>query len=119
MKNKFNFFLVSLLFPVGLFAFTLNGNFKSVIDEILSIISILLPILSGLAFLYFFWGLSKFILNSDKPEDIKNGKAKMLWGVLALFVLISVGSIISFISNELEIKDNTFNPSEVLKTNAQ
>ncbi len=79
-----------------------TSNFKTLIQYLLDVLNILIPILSGLAFIVFFWGLSKFILNSNKPEEIKNGRTYMIWGVLVLFVLLTYTAIIGFVSNELE-----------------
>ena len=83
-----------------------KSNFKTVIVEILSVIYILIPILGGLAFIVFFWGLSKFILNANKPEEIKNGRNYMLGGILVLFILLTFRVIIGFVSSELEIGRN-------------
>ena len=86
-----------------------GGTFKSVIGYILEVIYLLIPILMGLAFIVFFWGLSKFILNSNKPEELKNGRTYMLWGILALFILFTFTAIIGLVSNELGFgkKDST------------
>jgi hypothetical protein len=80
-----------------------NSNFSGVIDEVLSVFDILRPILGGLAFVVFFWGLSKFILNANKPEEIKNGRNYMLGGILVLFILLTFTVLIGFVSKELEI----------------
>ena len=69
---------------------------------VLSLIYILIPILFGLAFVVFFWGLSKFILNSGNKDEIKKGKDYIMWGILALFILISFRGIISFLAGEFE-----------------
>ena len=62
--------VVSLLVPTLSFAdFTLGVDktttFRDVIYYVLDIVRILTPILAALAFIVFFWGLSKFILNSS------------------------------------------------------
>ncbi|MCX6701767.1 MAG: hypothetical protein NTX96_01045 [Candidatus Zambryskibacteria bacterium] len=106
--TKIKYFIVSILFiPSVIFAFSLGVNtdttFETTINYILEIIRLLIPILSGVAFLVFFWGLSKFILNSNKPEEIKNGKNYMIWGVFTLFILLTFMTIIGFVSNELQI----------------
>ncbi len=85
-------------------------NFKTLVEEILSVINVLVPILFSLAFVTFFWGLSKFILNSNKAEEIAKGKSYMLWSILALFILISFRTIIVLVSSELDI-GNSANPA--------
>lgn len=108
--SKLIFGLMSFSIPVLTFAqadFNLAGsNFKSLIGYILSIINVLVPMLSGLAFIVFFWGLSKFILNSGKPEEIKNGRNYMMWAILALFILFTFRTIITLVSGDLELGGN-------------
>ena len=110
--------LVSFL-PMTTFAdFSLaESNFQALINYVISILDILVPILSGLAFLVFFWGLSKFVLNSNKPEEIKNGKNYMMWGILALFILLTYTAVIAFVSNQFEFGGKTVAP--ILKTSGQ
>ena len=98
---------ILLSFPALVFAFSLSSStFRDVIKEILSVIDILIPILFALAFIVFFWGLSKFILRSDNEKDIENGKNYMLWAVLALFVLLTFRVIITLVSTDLELGGN-------------
>ena len=104
-------------------AFSLSAGgetFKSVINYVLDVINILNPILFALAFIVFFWGLSKFILNSGKPEERKNGRSYMAWGVLALFVLLSFQAIISAATgaNGLDIGGNSSIGGVLLRTSA-
>lgn len=98
-------FLVSS--PVFTYGFDLaSSNFKGVVSEVTGIINLLIPILAAIAFMVFFWGLSRFILNSNKPDEIKDGKKYMLWGIVALFVLLTYRAIVSLISTELQIGDS-------------
>jgi hypothetical protein len=107
--------LISLLLsPTLVFAldFNLDGStFADVIQYILDIIFILIPILFALAFIVFFWGLSKFILSSSGNQaDLKKGKDYMMWGILALFILVSFRAIIIMVSKEFEIGDGKTYP---------
>ena len=84
--------------------FILNNSattFYTLIQYILQLISIIGPILFSLAFIVFFWGLSKFILNSGNPAEIKKGKEYMMWGILALFIMISFKAIIALVSGDV------------------
>src|SRR3989344_4229015 len=98
--------------------FLADSTFKTTIEYILDMIYVLVPILSGLAFIVFFWGLSKFILNADKPEKIKEGKNYMAWGILVLFILLTFKTIIGLVSSDLVIgpKDPAI---PTLKTSAE
>jgi membrane protein CcdC involved in cytochrome C biogenesis len=65
----------------------------------------IIPILFGLSFIVFFWGLSKFILNAGNKTELEKGKSYIMWGILILFILISFRAIISFIAGELDFGD--------------
>lgn len=69
------------------------------------IIDLLTPIVFALALLFFFWGLAQFILASGDPEKAAEGRSKMIWGVVALFVMATVFGLIRFIRTELGISD--------------
>jgi hypothetical protein len=104
LSFSFLFFLPTLTLAAA--DFELAGkNFKGVVGYIIDILQILYPILFSLAFITFFWGLSKFLLNSSKPEEIKNGKNYMLWSVVILFVLITYRTMIGLVANDLEINN--------------
>lgn len=94
---------ISMTFlPITAFAaFTLNElSFRGVILQVLSVIYILVPILIGLAFIMFFWGLSRFLLHSGSSPEIQKGREYMLWGIIALAVLLSFRGIIAFWTGE-------------------
>ncbi len=77
-------------------------NIKGLIVAVGSLINPLIAILVGLALLAFFWGLAKFILRAGGDEKaIEEGKKLMIWGLIALFVMVSVWGIINFMQNAL------------------
>lgn len=117
MKNIKYIIAPSLLFlPTFVLAFSLTGStFSIIIDEIISIISLVIPIFVILALIFFFWGLSKFILNSGSKDGVEKGKTYMFWGILALFILLTFRAIVGFIARDLNIGDSTNIPT--LKTN--
>lgn len=55
---------------------------------------------AAIALLVFFWGLVRFIYTASE-EGKSEGKMFMIWGLIALFVMVSVWGIIYFISNEI------------------
>src|SRR3989344_5431264 len=62
----------------------------------------------GLAVIYFLWGMGQFILKdagNDKTRE--DGKKKMLWGIITLFVMVSLFGILNFISKTLDIPINS------------
>lgn len=117
-KNKLILFISTLILPaISLAAvdFELGAkNFKWVVLYVIDILNTLIPILFTLALLVFFWGLSKFILNSGSQTEVTNGKNYMIWGVVVLFILISFRAIISLVTSDLGFGDARTEP--ILKT---
>ncbi len=104
--NKKIIYIVLGFFPSFLFAFSLGeSTFGKIVGEILNVIGLIIPLMFAVAFVVFFWGLSKFILHSDSKADIQAGKNYMFWGIIALFILVSFRAIISFIVGDLGFGD--------------
>lgn len=53
----------------------------------------------ALALLFFFWGVAKFMLNTDDVEKRAQGKSHMIWGIIALFVMLFVWQIVNILAN--------------------
>jgi len=69
-------------------------------DEILNPIAL---VLFGLAFIYFFGGIIKFIQNADNPTEREVGKQSMVWGVVGMFVMFGVYGLLWFLRTSLGI----------------
>lgn len=90
-----------LLSPSIIFAFPLD--LRDFVNNYFSTtFKIIVPILVGIAFLVFFWGLAKFILKTDNTTEVAKGKQFMIWGAFALFILTSFWGIMQFLSNQFD-----------------
>jgi hypothetical protein len=63
------------------------------------LIATAIPIVVALALLAFFWGMAMYIFNTGNDEQRKKGLQIMIWGIIALFVMVSVWGIIAVIRN--------------------
>ena len=108
MKNKKILYIILpiiLLYPLVSFA-ALNGV-MGLLNAIKVLLRSLIPIIFGISLIYFFWGIAQFILHDAGNEKTReDGKKKIMWGVLALFVFISIYGIIKFIGDTLGIETN-------------
>jgi hypothetical protein len=107
---------VPLFFPLLTSAqdFNLSGStFSTVISYVINLINLLIPILFAMAFIFFFWGLSKYVIGADS-KTIKQGREYMMWGVLAIFILISYKAIIGIASGELNFGSGAPNQNNSL-----
>ena len=92
------------LAPAFAFAQTL-GNIETLVQSIGKLVDLALPIVVGIALLAFFWGLVKFILAQGDETAKVEAKKIMLWGLIALFVMISVWGLVKFIGTALGISE--------------
>lgn len=73
---------------------------KTVNEFLQQVINPAVYLLSALAFVWFLYGVFKFMLarfNNDQ-EGIKKGKSHMLWGLVGLVIIYSAGAIYDFIA---------------------
>lgn len=78
----------------------INGG-KGIIQYIcfgIHIIGLLVPITFGVAIVFFLYGVAKFIVQSNNDKDREEGKKVIVWGVIALFVGVSVAGFIELLS---------------------
>jgi len=78
---------------------------KGLIVSFGGIVKLLIPISAACALLFFFWGLAKFILNVGSEGGQEEGRQVMKWGIIALFIIVSIWGIVGFIQSDLGIPD--------------
>ena len=101
MKKYINAFVIALVLAPTV-AFAQLTGVKDLIIAVGGLVNPLIGVLVGVALLVFFWGLAKFIFRLGGDEKaVEEGKEVMKWGLIALFVMISVWGIISFFQNAL------------------
>ena len=54
----------------------------------------------ALTMLVFFWGLSKFILAAGDEKKVADGKRLIFWGIIALFIMVSIWGIINLLYSD-------------------
>jgi hypothetical protein len=97
---------LGVLFAFPLISSAAFGGTKDLIKAVGGLISSLLVIVAAIALLVFFWGLAKFILKANDPKANAEGKNLMIWGIIALFVMVSVWGIVAFMQRELGLPSN-------------
>ncbi len=97
-------FLFFLLLPLTAYSWgRLSGRGLSRLIEIfLIILSYIVVIIIGLAVLYFILGLIKIIV-AQSDEDRKNGRAIIFNGLIIIFVMVSVWSLVTVINRTFSI----------------
>lgn len=75
----------------------------SIFDGLISVITIIIPILLGMAILVFFWGIVKFISHAEDAKENSEGKQLILWGLITIFVMVAFWGIIGWLQSELDL----------------
>ena len=75
-------------------------NLTEIIGLFTSIGLSIIPFLGAVAFLVFVWGVARFIRSAGNEKEIKDSKNLLIWGVIGLFVLVTIWGIISFLQTE-------------------
>lgn len=71
-----------------------NDVFQRVVDLIfLPMYKLALAITA----LYFFYGIANFVYFMNDPEKKNLGKQHLLWGSIGMFIILSIGGIISIL----------------------
>ena len=102
MGRHYSFFFILgifYFFPVFAVARHAPQNLFDLIRLFLDVLNALIPLLIGLALVGFLWGVAQFILAADDVTKRKEGGKKMLWGIIALFVMISVWGLVAILAS--------------------
>lgn len=74
----------------------------------------LVAVALGIAVLVFVWGLALYILRAGDDEQMEEGRQRMLWGVVALFMIVSVWGIVVILENIVGVgPTNTCPPPQI------
>lgn len=72
------------------------GNIQSLILAITFIVKMLIPLVAGIAFIVFLYGLGQFVLHAGESDAREEGRRLMIWGLVGLFVMFSVWGLVFF-----------------------
>lgn len=69
-----------------------------------TLIKYVVPFLFSLATAGFIWGMIQMFINPDNEEKRKKGKSYMIWGIIALFFMISIWGLVGVLSETVGVK---------------
>lgn len=72
---------------------------EGLISSLSTIIGLLIPVVIAIGLLFFIWGLVQYIAASGDESAKEEGKRKMIWGIIALFVIVAVWGFVAIIAN--------------------
>ncbi len=93
-----------LLTPFFVFAQQNDARFYELLGNIKELLNLVIPILIILALIYFFWGVIRYVITSKGNEEAQAlARNQIVYGLLGIFVLLSIFGIINLIGTTLKI----------------
>ncbi|MDP3735578.1 MAG: hypothetical protein Q8R39_04080 [bacterium] len=80
------------------------STFNELVKLFLDIIGKAIPVIGGIALLLFLWGAAMVIFQGGSEDAVRDGKRRIFWGLIALFVMFSVWGLVSILT------ETFFNP---------
>lgn len=98
-------FVPALAFAQNNASFDLT-NIGTLVVAIGNIIASIIPIMFALAIVYFFWGLVTYIRAAGDPKAADSGKSIMIYGVIAITVMVSIYGLVNWLQDSVGINSS-------------
>jgi len=112
MQKLKRFIPVVLLSAPGL-AFAVS-DFESLKGLIITILNGVTILLLAFAVVFFLAGVVKYIAAGADEEKRKESRNTIVYGIIGLFVMVSVWGLVGLVKNTLNLDDSAFSPPELL-----
>ena len=98
MNTFFKALSLGLITPVFVFANADLGYLTTLVTDLGGLVGTLIPLVIIIGLLFFIWGLVQFIAASGDEAAKDEGKRKMIWGIVALFVIVAVWGLVEIVA---------------------
>ena len=96
-SKLFTLLVLTLTVSAPLFAAGEKSFFNELVDTILTP---LIGLISAGTLVYFLFGVMRYFIDKDQNEEARTKlRTHLTWGLLGLFIIFSIGGIISFVSS--------------------
>ena len=85
-------------------------SFATLIEHIISFLRLLVPVIIGVSVLYFIYGSAIFISNSNDSKARDKGRSAMKWGIIVIFVMVSLSGLAYFVIESAGLKNDINSP---------
>lgn len=115
MKQKYilisSIALITAITTQTAFALDKTKGFAKLLSDIGGLVDMSIGILVTLALAAFFWGLVQYIFKLGGSKTPDNGRSLMIYGIVALFVMVSIWGVTKFIGEFLGVDKNASAPT--------
>ena len=71
------------------------------------VLNLVFPILVAIAVFVVVWGIFKFVLNAGDEEARKTGRSLILWGVIGIFLMLSVWGLVNIVRSSVALNNES------------
>jgi len=89
---------------------TTFSGLDSAITSIANLINRLVPLVIGLAVLFFLWAILRFVGSAGDEEKRKEARGLIIWGIVAIFVMVSVWGLVNILRNTFKLDTTNVPP---------
>lgn len=100
LRRGFLFTILSTT-PTAALAAAAPTDFKSLADLLVDIIRTATVVIVGLGFVYYLWGIALALKEGGSAKGWEKFRTLAPWGILIIFVMVSVWQILRVLSNTL------------------
>lgn len=100
--------------PLGIYflpALALAASADSIFAKITDILNSIIPIIIGLAVVYFLWGVFNYVTAGSSDDKKTEARNVMIYGIIAIFVMVSVWGLVNLLVDTFGL-DNSL-PSDI------
>jgi hypothetical protein len=103
MKKLFASVSLGALPVVSFAATTAAVDAFSLLKVLQNIVDTIIPFVVGLAVLVFIYGVFNFVTSAGDEEARANAKQFIIWGIIAIFVMVSVWGLVRILSGTFNL----------------
>ncbi|PIQ68528.1 MAG: hypothetical protein COV91_03680 [Candidatus Taylorbacteria bacterium CG11_big_fil_rev_8_21_14_0_20_46_11] len=85
---------------------TTMGSLYDVIAAVQDLIYFIMPIVVTLAVLVILWGIFGYVMHGDEEEKRTQGKQFIIWGIIGLFVMLSIWGLVNVLKSTFSLKND-------------
>lgn len=74
---------------------------KILANIITEVLSPLYQAVVGITILYFLYGAVRYVIELNSPDAKTTGRSHLFWGLIGLFIVLSVGGILNLLNGSL------------------
>ncbi len=101
IKQKHSIIFLLFTIPSVVFA---TGTLNDIEDAVLKLLNSVVPLLIAAAVVFFLWNVLKYINSGDNAEERTQARALMVYGIIAIFVMVSLWGFVNVLDDAFDLK---------------